>query len=69
MFFDHTFSVASVMAWLDQDLPTRSEHHVALSGTRVREMLERGELPPSEFTRPEVAEVLISSLRQSAQAA
>jgi len=70
MFFDHTFfcrqcdGMASI-----KTCPHDQEHHVALSGTRVREMLERGELPPSEFTRPEVAEVLISSLRQSAQAA
>ena len=70
VFFDHTFfcrqcdGMASI-----KTCPHDQEHHVALSGTRVREMLERGELPPSEFTRPEVAEVLISSLRQSAQAA
>ncbi len=32
---------------------------VFLSGTKVRAMLQEGERPPAEFTRPEVADILI----------
>jgi ATP sulfurylase len=36
---------------------------VTLSGTKVREMLGRGEMPPAEFSRPEVAAILIDAMR------
>jgi len=39
------------------------EERVSLSGTVVREMLRNGEVPPIEFTRPEVAQILIDSMR------
>jgi sulfate adenylyltransferase len=37
---------------------------IFLSGTKVREMLSKGESPPEEFTRPEVAQILIRSMRR-----
>ena len=45
--------------------PHSAEHHVHLSGTKVRAMLTAGELPPPEFTRPEVARVLIEAYQES----
>ncbi|MBO8141840.1 MAG: sulfate adenylyltransferase [Firmicutes bacterium] len=42
--------------------PHSPEYRVSLSGTRVREMLRRGETPPPEVTRPEVAAVLAEAM-------
>ncbi|MGE0130310.1 MAG: sulfate adenylyltransferase [Blastocatellales bacterium] len=65
MFFDNTFYCRKCggMASL-KTCPHDQTHHVSLSGTRVREMLSQGEIPPVEFTRPEVAQVLIEGLSQ-----
>ncbi|MCC6728676.1 MAG: sulfate adenylyltransferase [Chthonomonadales bacterium] len=43
--------------------PHGPEDRVSLSGTRVRAMLRAGEIPPAEFTRPEVARILIDAMR------
>lgn len=65
MFFDHAFfcRVCDSMA-STKTCPHDAEQHVTLSGTRVRQMLQAGQKPPREFSRPEVAEVLIAAMRQ-----
>lgn len=44
--------------------PSGKEDQVFLSGTKVREMLRNGEDLPSEFTRPEVAAVLLKAAKE-----
>jgi len=46
--------------------PHGREHHVTLSGTKVREMLTNGEMPPVEFTRPEIAAILTEAYQTTA---
>jgi sulfate adenylyltransferase len=45
--------------------PHRPDDRVALSGTAVRGLLARGELPPPQFSRPEVARLLVDGYRSA----
>jgi sulfate adenylyltransferase len=66
MFFEHSFfcKVCGQMATA-KTCPHSGDDHVFLSGTKVRALLSEGQLPPAEFSRPEVAEILIEAYRQS----
>lgn len=65
MFFDHTFFCRACDSMASsKTCPHGNDRHVTLSGTKVRQMLQAGEIPPPEFSRPEVAKVLIEAMRQ-----
>ena len=63
--FEHAFYCkACGQMTTSKTCPHDGEHRVHLSGTKVRAMLRRGEMPPPEFTRPEVARILIEAYRK-----
>jgi len=47
----------------EKTCPHSGEDRVTLSGTAVRTMLRAGLLPPPEFSRPEVAKILVAAMR------
>jgi sulfate adenylyltransferase len=66
MKFEHAFYCMRTQSMATtKTSPSTIEERIHLSGTKVREMLSKGKVPPVEFTRPEIAEILISTMSRS----
>ncbi|NEP46834.1 MAG: sulfate adenylyltransferase, partial [Okeania sp. SIO2H7] len=64
MKFEHAFYCTRTKTMAtSKTSPSKPEERIHLSGTKVREMLRRGEMPPEEFSRPEVAAELIKAMQ------
>lgn len=68
--FEHAFYCRQCATYGSRrSCPHTSPNHVHLSGTKLRQLLSRGEMPPAEFSRPEVARILMQVYRPHGAAA
>lgn len=63
MKFEHAFYCTRTQTMAtSKTSPSSKEERIHLSGTKVRQMLRNGELPPPEFSRPQVAAELVRAM-------
>jgi sulfate adenylyltransferase len=63
MKFEHAFYCTRTQQMATtKTSPSSEEERIHLSGTKVRELLRSGQLPPPEFSRPEVAAELAKAM-------
>ncbi len=66
MKFEHAFYCTRTKSMATaKTSPSTKDERIHLSGTKVRQMLRNGELPPPEFSRPEVAAELVKAMQQN----
>ncbi|MBF6571637.1 MAG: hypothetical protein IVW54_22550 [Candidatus Binataceae bacterium] len=64
--FENTFYCRRCAAMASyKTCPHDDPDRLLLSGTKVRELLRCGEAPPPEFTRPEIAAILVRAMRNN----
>ncbi len=65
LYFEHSFFCKKCgNMGTSKTCPHDASEHLHLSGTKVRALLRGGECPPPEFSRPEVAKVLIEGMSE-----
>jgi sulfate adenylyltransferase len=68
LFFEHSFWCRACVGVSSlKTCPHGEQDRLVLSGTRVRELLTKGDAPPAEYSRPEGAAILIAAYQQAAQ--
>jgi sulfate adenylyltransferase len=64
LMFENTFWCGKCLSMASyKTCPHTDADRLLLSGTKVREMLRAGQAPPPEFTRPELAAILVRAMR------
>lgn len=65
LFFENAFYCRKCESMAtEKTCPHSQNDQLSLSGTKVRELLSSGEIPPKEFTRPDIANILIEWWRK-----
>jgi sulfate adenylyltransferase len=65
LYFDSTFYCRRCATIVSQKTcPHDESDRLNLSGTQVRELLRAGKAPPPEFSRPEVARILVEAMQE-----
>jgi sulfate adenylyltransferase len=66
LMFENTFYCAKCGGMASyKTCPHSDADRLLLSGTKVRELLRGGQAPPAEYTRPEIAAILVRAMRES----